>query len=151
MAKSLDIIKVELKKNALLCKEGDQDNDLYLIESGVLMVCVLKGTQVSPLANLKAGEFLGELSFFDEHPRSAYVFALEDSILSKIPAQAAMEFFPRWTITLARYMTKRIRSLDEYIRQKGLKKHSSNKLPTLTPQEQGQFYRLIKNAKGEGV
>jgi CRP-like cAMP-binding protein len=147
MSPQIQIEKMELKKNELLCKEGDHNSDLFLIESGVLMVCVLKGTQVSPLAHLKAGEFLGELSFFDQAPRSAYVFAIEDCVLSRIPSQAANEYFPKWTLTLARFLAKRIRTLDEHIRQKGLKKNTTAKIPPLTPQEQGQFYRLIKKSQ----
>ena len=55
----------ELKKDDILCLEGEFDHDLYFVHKGELLVCVLKGSQITPLAHLEAGEYFGEMSFFD--------------------------------------------------------------------------------------
>ena len=66
MSKLKGPLTVNLNKNEVLCREGDEDIDLYIIHEGKLLICGLKGSQVTPLAYLEAGEYLGELSFFDQ-------------------------------------------------------------------------------------
>ena len=68
---------IELMKNDVLCREGDIETDLYVVQSGELLVCVRKGSQVTAVAKLGPGEYIGELSFFDNKPRGADIIALE--------------------------------------------------------------------------
>lgn len=147
MERATESIKIHLKTDEVLCLAGDENNDLYFIESGKLLVCLTKGTQVTPLAYLGQGECLGELSFFDRKPRSANVIAVEDSVIMIFPAAKAQEYFPRWTLTLAKFMTKRIRHTDEIIRAKGIKKSNVNAIRPLNMQEQGHFFKLLKEHK----
>ena len=73
----LNVIK--LKKNQILFAAGDKDTDLYIVNSGQMLICVTDGTKVTPLAYLGKGEYIGELSFFDKEPRSAYVICVKDA------------------------------------------------------------------------
>ena len=60
--------------------EGTQGNTMYIINRGAVLVTKSdrKGEQVS-LGVLNDGAFFGELSLFDNLPRSATVTAIEDT------------------------------------------------------------------------
>ena len=78
-------LSLKVKAYEVVCKEGDPSNDLYFLNSGRLLVCTIKGTQVKAIARIGPGEYLGELSFFDGKSRASYIVALEDSELIQIP------------------------------------------------------------------
>jgi CRP/FNR family cyclic AMP-dependent transcriptional regulator len=135
-----------LKKDEVLCKEGDKNTDMYIIHSGELLVCVRKGTQVTPLAYLPKGEYIGELSFFDGESRSADIIATEESKIIRIPNTDLEKKLPRWLITLAQFQTKKLRLMDSVIRDKGIKK---KKLETVTPlsiDDQRYYLEIINNS-----
>ncbi len=137
----------ELKKDEVLCLEGEHDHDLYFVHSGELLVCVLKGSQVTPLATLGKGEYFGEMSFFDRQPRSATVIALADSELVRIPVKEVEKQFPLWLYTLATSICKKLRHADEVIRVKGIKKHSTKGIQPLDMKQQTHYFQLIKKAR----
>lgn len=62
----------------LLCREGDQGDDVFLIVRGAVRVYTGgEGTPERTLAELGPGAYLGEMSVFDPAPRSATVAATE--------------------------------------------------------------------------
>ncbi|MBF0300601.1 MAG: cyclic nucleotide-binding domain-containing protein [Oligoflexia bacterium] len=139
---------VNLKKNSILCAEGDKEYDLYMITQGKLLVFITKGSEIIPLAYLNPPEFLGELSYFDKRPRSANIIALEDSILFKVAASEIEKFFPRWLYQLSTFMATKVRLLDDVIRTRGLKKRKTTEsISPLSMKEQAHFYNLIKERK----
>ena len=135
----------QLKKGDVLTIENDKNNDLFYIFSGKLMVCIRNGTQVTPLAYVGKGEFIGELSFFDGLPRSADIVALEECSLIQIPSENMKKQFPQWLVVVAKYMTKRMRVMDDVIRKKGVKKKNTQSIQPLTIEEQRYYYEKIKN------
>lgn len=135
--------QMQLPKDSILCVEGDTDTSLYIVESGKLLVCVRKGTQVIPLAYLDAGEYVGELSFFDGMPRSADIIAVEDSVVLKIPSVELTSKFPQWLIRMCKHMTKKTRLYDEVIKSKGIKKRKVESIKPLSIDEQRHFLSLI--------
>lgn len=144
MGNPMENLAVHLEKDQVLCLEGDPKNDLYLIHSGKLMVCVRKGSEVIPLAYVMPGEYLGELSFFDGSGRSADIIAIERTTLIQIPSDFLRKQFPPWLVNMARYMTQRLRILDDVIRTKGIKKKNAQTISALTIQEQRYFMEKIK-------
>ena len=71
-----------VKKGEVLFREGDLGHELYLIREGTVVVSKLVTGRVEQvLARIGAGEVFGEMSLFDEAPRSATVQAECDSAL----------------------------------------------------------------------
>lgn len=136
---------ITLQKDEFLCRSGDEDNDLFQIQKGKMLVFVLKGSQVTPLAELGAGEYVGELSYFDHQPKSAFVVATEKTVLSKMPEDLLDKHFPPWLKTLAVHMTKKLRQTDELIRKKGIKKKNLDGIKPLSIEEQSHYFKLTKN------
>jgi CRP-like cAMP-binding protein len=76
---------------AIVVRQGDHADTMYLILEGELRVRILMGGKETILATLGIGEFFGDVSLFDHGPRSADVVANADSILVKISAAAFEE------------------------------------------------------------
>ncbi len=72
---------------------GDTRRDVYFIIEGCVRVVdhAPSGQEVA-FIDLKAGEHFGELSALDGEPRSATVYAVEDSVLAEVPAEEFATF-----------------------------------------------------------
>jgi CRP-like cAMP-binding protein len=71
---------VSYKKRDVVITEGDRGDSLFIIKCGAVEVFKTEGwgEEVS-LGILPEGSYFGELSLFDDHPRSATVRAVEDT------------------------------------------------------------------------
>jgi CRP-like cAMP-binding protein len=134
---------IQLAPYDVLCREGDPEFDLYMVVEGELLICVCKGTQVTPVATLGAGEFLGELSFFDNRPRAANVVSLTPCTLVRIPATEVRQSFPAWLATVGMELARKVRHHDELIRTKGIKKTKAESIKALSIDEQRQIYSIL--------
>ena len=131
------------KANDIICVAGENNHDLFIIHSGKLLVFVTDGTIVTPLAYLKAGEYLGELSFFDGMPRSAHVIALEDSDLIRIPVSEIEKQFPPWLQAMAQSITKKLRYSTELVRRKGIRKKNVESIKPLSIERQREIHKSL--------
>lgn len=134
----------ELKKNDVLNVAGDRDNDLYWIDKGTLLVCAVHGSEIIKIAEIGAGEFVGELSFFDGKERSAAIIALEKSKLIQFPSIEITPKLPEWYRSLCKGMTRKIRLLDEVVKKKRIKKSNVDSLTPLSIEEQRYFFEILK-------
>jgi CRP-like cAMP-binding protein len=106
-------------KDTQIVRELDEDNNLYLIESGVLGVAQFSssGKEVG-YTELKPGENFGELSAIDGKPRSASVTALTDSEVTVMPFsvfKSLMESGSPASIEIMRQLTAMVRRLCDRI------------------------------------
>jgi len=70
----------ELSAGEVLVREGDTDDHLYVIASGVLGIIKAAGTENEMTINtVKAGDVVGELSFLDGATRYASLVAMSTS------------------------------------------------------------------------
>lgn len=135
----------QVKVGEMICAAGERNSDLFIIHSGKLLVFVTDGTKVTPLAFLNAGEYMGELSFFDQEPRSAHVVCVEDSTLIQIPVSEVNKQFPPWLVTIAHSITKKLRDSSNLIRQKGIRKKNVETMKPLSIEEQRSYYQSLQN------
>lgn len=71
-----------VKKDELLIREGEPGRELYLVREGSMIVSkAVTGRVEQVLDRMGPGEIFGEMSLFDEAPRSATVQAETDSLL----------------------------------------------------------------------
>jgi diguanylate cyclase (GGDEF)-like protein len=95
---------VELASGDVLFREGDPGDNLYIIRSGRIRIGIrLPDGSEHRLAELGAGDFLGEMSIFDHAPRSATCRALEATsllALSKDEFSAIIAEQPRIALKL---------------------------------------------------
>lgn len=72
--------EVTIPAGQYICRSGQVDNDLYLIEDGHVSI-QRNGTEITELLN---GELIGELAVFDERPRSADIITKRDSRMLRV-------------------------------------------------------------------
>ena len=73
---------LDLDKDEILFREGDEGNKLFIVKSGrVASYVQLPHGNKREIAEFTSGDFLGEMSIFENAPRSATCYAKEKSLL----------------------------------------------------------------------
>ncbi|HXJ76753.1 MAG TPA: cyclic nucleotide-binding domain-containing protein [Candidatus Dormibacteraeota bacterium] len=100
-----------------IVKQGQLGDAMYLVLEGELRVRMMIGGKETILVTLGTGEFFGEISLFDQGPRSADVVANSDTVLLKISAQKfnhllteAPELAAPFLFAIGKTLTARIRA-----------------------------------------
>ncbi len=66
----------------MLFRQGDAGNELYIVRRGSVATSIsLPDGESREIAVFKSGDFFGEMSIFENAPRSATCTAREDSVL----------------------------------------------------------------------
>lgn len=94
---------VRYSKGSKIIKEGEESQDIFLIDSGEIEI--RRDTPFGPysFARLKAGDVFGEASFIDGQARSGEAFVVEDAVLFPLNSHAMHQVFednPRWALAL---------------------------------------------------
>jgi NTE family protein len=85
----------DLVRGQLLVEQGGPSDELFLVLHGALAVC--RTGHVEPIAELRAGELVGEIGFFANIPRTANVIAIRDTsvlVLTRTAYEALAEDAP---------------------------------------------------------
>ena len=109
-----------LKKGDVLVKEGESSNSMYWVQSGTLRLYKKKGQGFIELGVVHSGEVVGEMSFLDNQPRSAFVEALQPCDVVEIPRGKFDEFIenqPSWLKSLIQTLVKRLRTTNNKVRE----------------------------------
>ena len=146
MTSGLDETEVlSLKKDEFLFLAGDIENDLYIVKRGQVMVFVQNASQITPIAFLGEGEYIGELSFFERKNRSASIICIENSEFIKIRVEVLNKHIPPWLRTLGEQLARKVRAADEIIRSRGIRKKNVESVKPLSISEQTRIHKLIEN------
>ncbi len=100
--------EVQLAKGAVLFREGDPGQEMYIVLRG--MIKILRGSRVIDI--VKPGEYFGEMAIIENQPRSASVAALEDAVLLQVPLAVFYEYFsrqPKSLVSMMRTLSQRVR------------------------------------------
>ena len=82
---------VSVKSGQAICKQGEQGDDLFIIEAGTAGISIqLPDNSQKEIASCSAGDFFGEMAIFEDAVRSATCVAKEDSTVLKL---SKYEFF----------------------------------------------------------
>ena len=106
------------KKGDVIFRQGDFSSVMYDIAKGKVGVFADYETErVHQLAELKAGDFLGEMGMIEVYPRSATAVALEDdTTLNEIGENELNVYFrdkPEKLLKIMKQVSARIREIDE--------------------------------------
>ncbi|RME15007.1 MAG: Crp/Fnr family transcriptional regulator [Bdellovibrio sp.] len=109
----------QLKKGEILFNEGDPSDAMYVIKSGLIAITKRKGNGEVELAELKAGEMLGEMAFFDNKPRSAGARAKTQATVIILPFKALhaqFQTFPEWLKAMVKTINAHLRAANQRIK-----------------------------------
>jgi diguanylate cyclase (GGDEF)-like protein len=112
-----------LQKGEVLFREGDTGDNLYIVKQGVISIGIrLPDGSDHEIAQFTEGDFFGEMSIFDNAPRSATCTAVEQTSLyslSKTSFADIIDRHPRTALNLMYRMlnvtTQRLRNTSEFV------------------------------------
>jgi len=88
-----DVAQVDFKAGETIFNEHDLGDGLYVVETGSVRIWVMdEDVKEVTLAELKPGDFFGELAVLDRGERSSSATALSDTHLHKLSSDAFQEF-----------------------------------------------------------
>lgn len=74
--------KIEIEKDRMLFKQGDEGNELYIVKSGKVAITIdLPNGKKHEITTFSSGDFFGDMSIFEDAPRSATCYTKEESCL----------------------------------------------------------------------
>jgi len=100
----------------IICREGDRAASMFVIQSGKVDIIKNMPEGEIKLTTLKAGEIFGEMSLFDNEPRSATARASGEATVLTIDKEkffAKASSDPTLAFNILRAMSRRIRALNE--------------------------------------
>ena len=108
----------DYKDGDIIFEENSAGREMYIILTGKAIVIKERGDVETTLATLEDGDFFGEMSLFDNSPRSATVKALGDVKLLEINQTNFLKKIsrgPSLAFRMLEKMSQRIRITDEKI------------------------------------
>ncbi len=99
-----------------VARQGDPGDAMYLIMSGELRARTMNGTKETILMTFGPGEFFGEMSLFDQGPRSADIVANVDSTVFRLSAAAFERLTREMPILATPFLQATVRALSARIR-----------------------------------
>jgi len=109
-----------LKAGAILFKKGDAGDSMFVVEEGIIEVSI-PGELGRPSIRVSVfheGDFFGELSLFDNLPRTASAIAMEDCRLLEMKRNDFRAFLlerPAVALSMLGEISKRLRATNELI------------------------------------
>lgn len=106
-----------LPAGATLIAAGDESDSLFILLSGRLSVHLV-APENDPVATVRPGESVGELSLIDKSPRSAFVLAAEESRVLEVQGEtywALLRSSPVVALNLLMVLARRLRGNNETI------------------------------------
>ena len=114
--------EVSFKKQDLIFREGDKSDSAFYIKKGKVEIFTKKYEDRKVLAVLKEGEMVGEMSLFEDSPRSASGRAIEDSILLEVSKNKFYAFLQKepkkafiFTREIVEIISQRLRIANNYL------------------------------------
>lgn len=131
-------------KGSIVIYEGDKSEFCYFILKGSVKVSLIQVTgRETIISVLKVGEFFGEMSAFDQLPRSATIITEEDCEFLAISQEGFTDVVktnPEIAIKIIRKLSLRLRDADEMINTLSHRQVKARIART-----------LLKIAKAEGI
>ncbi|OFZ14407.1 MAG: hypothetical protein A2X86_06060 [Bdellovibrionales bacterium GWA2_49_15] len=109
-----------LKANTVLFSEGEPSAFMYIIKRGKVQIVKEDKDTVIPISILRAQDFVGELSLFDDAPRSASAIAIEDTeviLVKKNEIRKMLNTCPEWVTNILITLCDRLKSSVEILQQ----------------------------------
>jgi len=103
------------KKGAVICRQGEPGEAMYIIRSGVVCIYAEKDGEEFYLSDLRRGDVFGEMALLSDKPRNATIKVLLDTMvfyLSKNDFQNLLAKNKSMGLYLSRYYARRM-SLNE--------------------------------------
>jgi CRP/FNR family cyclic AMP-dependent transcriptional regulator len=116
-----------VKAGDIVFAQGDSGSSMYIVRSGAVQIYLPSTDRDAPpvvLKDLRTGEYFGELSLFDDKPRSASVRAVVDAVLLELTREELAEHLgrsKRAAMAILSEMSERLRETNAMLSQRATK------------------------------
>jgi diguanylate cyclase (GGDEF)-like protein len=111
---------VHIEKEKTLFLEGEAGDELYIVLSGCVAISVkAPDGEVLPIADITGGNFFGEMSIFEQAPRSATCCTREDTTLLSLSGKDFYAFLQQHPQTTIKVMHKMLTITSQRLRETG--------------------------------
>lgn len=105
--------------NEKIITSGNKEKRMFIILEGIVAISLTNGNQKIPVAELKKGDFFGEISIFSDRPRSANAYAVGDVKVAYIDDDQQLKAFllknPIFAAKMVRILAERLAKTDELL------------------------------------
>lgn len=111
---------VAFKKGQVIFAEGEASSYLYIVISGEVRIFKETKGKLMPITVVGPKDFIGELSMFNDEPRSATAIATKDSqlmLIKKSDIRKVLRSCPEWVSNIMITISDRLRSTVEVLRE----------------------------------
>jgi CRP-like cAMP-binding protein len=115
MSKLFDLYGRKVSKGEYIFREGDPGDYIYLVHKGKVKITQAAGNADEEIEILGEAEFIGEMAFINDEPRSANAIALEDCELISMDREsfeASVKENHHFAIRVIRMMGDRLRKMN---------------------------------------
>lgn len=122
-----------------IVRQGDPGLGLYFITDGRVKVEIERDGLRSPVAELRAGDFVGEISLIDNKPRTANVVCLSDAsclLLTRDSFQKILKQYPEIAVQMLRGLAGRLRDTNLQLSERAIAAPVVVKPPAAAPLEE---------------
>lgn len=115
------------KEKDMVFSKGEKGSSMYIVLSGAVQIFLPAADKDTPplvLKDLRTGEYFGELSLFDDKPRSASVVAMVETVLLELTREEFGEHLARSrtaAMTILGEMAERLRETNSMLSQRATK------------------------------
>lgn len=105
-------------KGQLVFREGEEGDEMYIIQSGRVAICKTIGGKRKTLNLLEKGDFFGEMSVLERLPRTADAEVIDDADLISINSQTFGEMIrsnPEIAVRMLRKYSMRMREFSQQV------------------------------------
>jgi len=114
--------KVSFEKGEKVFSSGEKADAFYYVEKGSVEIFISEENKEKILAVLREGEILGEMTLFEDAPRSADVRAKEDSVLVEVKKEKFYSFMKEspekaflFTRKIVNIISSRLRIMNSFL------------------------------------
>lgn len=111
---------MNFKKGQVIFAEGEASSFLYIVISGEVRIFKEQNSKLMPISVVGPKDFIGELSMFNDEPRSATAIATKETtlmIIKKTDIRKVLRSCPEWVSDIMITISDRLRSTVEVLRE----------------------------------
>ncbi len=125
VALSATLVPRQFAAGTMVISQGDRGTSMYIVESGDVNIHLAgDASRRISLKDIARGEFFGELSLFDDLPRSASALATSDAVLLELQRDTLEDYLahrPRAAMAILRTMSERLRETNSMLSERAAK------------------------------
>ena len=119
------LVPRSFRAGTMIFSQGDTGSSMYIVQSGDVNIHLSgEGSQRISLKDIARGEYFGELSLFDDKPRSASTLATSDAVLLELQRTTLESYLdrrPRAAMAILRTMSERLRETNTLLSARAAK------------------------------